>query len=113
MPFINVMVSEDITKEQELAVKTRLGKAISVLGKGEAYLMVNITPNCNLYFGGKNDTPIAIGELKLLGNPTGGSYERFTVEFCKIMEEELNIPKNKTYVTYQAIVNWGYNGFNF
>ena len=91
MPFINIMVNTEVTQEKQLAVKTKLGKAISVFpGKSESYLMINIKPECNLYFGGKSDTPI-----------------------CKIMKEELNIPQDKTYVTYQEIENWGYNGFNF
>lgn len=113
MPFINVMVNTEVSQEKQLAVKTKLGKAISVFGKSEAYLMINITPECNLYFGGKNDTPIAMGEVKLFGSSTREYYEKFTAEFCKIMEEELNIPQNKTYITYQGIENWGYNGFNF
>lgn len=114
MPFINVMVSTDVTKEQEIAVKTKIGRAISVFpGKSEVYLMVNITPNCRLYFGGKNDTPVAMGEMKIFGKATREYCEKFTEEFCKIMEEELKIPRDKTYITYQGIENWGYNGFNF
>ncbi len=114
MPFINVMVSKKVTQEEQLAVKAKLGRAISVFpGKSEPYLMVNITPECNLYFGGKNDTPIAMGEIKLFGSSTREYYEKFTAEFCKIMEEELNIPQDKIYITYQEIENWGYNGFNF
>ena len=114
MPYINVMVSTDVTKEQEIAVKAKLGQAISVFpGKSETYLMVNITPNCNLYLGGKNDTPIAMGELKLLGNSERKYYEKFTVVFCNILEEVLGVPQDKTYITYQGFEHWGYNGFNF
>lgn len=114
MPFINIMVNTEVTQEKQLAVKTKLGKAISVFpGKSESYLMINIKPECNLYFGGKSDTPIAMGEVKLFGSSTREYYEKFTAEFCKIMKEELNIPQDKTYVTYQEIENWGYNGFNF
>lgn len=114
MPILNIMVSKDVTKQQETAVKTNVGKAISAFpGKSESYLMVNIVPHCHLYFGGKNDTPCAIGELKIFGSSTREYYEKFTAEFCKIMEQELGISQDKTYITYQGIENWGYNGFNF
>lgn len=114
MPFLNLMVTKEITKEQEVAVKTRLGKAISVFpGKSEAYFMMNITSGCHLYFGGKNDTPIAYGELKLLGNSTREYYEKYTEEFCNILESELSIPQDKIYINYQGFEHWGFNGHNF
>ncbi|MCI7084598.1 MAG: phenylpyruvate tautomerase MIF-related protein [bacterium] len=114
MPFINVYVSKDLNNQEITAVKSRLGKAISVFpGKSESYLMVNITPKCNLFFGGKNDKDCAVAEVKLFGGVVPQYSEKFTEEFCKIMQEELKIAGDKTYVTYQGIENWGFNGRNF
>lgn len=114
MPFINVMVSTDVSEEQAAAVKTKLGEAISLFpGKSESYFMVRITPCCRLYFGGDDSQPIAYGEFKLLGDSTREYYEKFTAAFCKIMEEELKIPQNRTYINYQGFEHWGYDGYNF
>ena len=43
MPFINVKISENLSDTQVDNIKSRLGKAISLIpGKSEAWLMVNI-----------------------------------------------------------------------
>jgi len=55
MPFISTKVTKEITKEKEEALKAELGKAIALIGKGEAYLMLGFEGNCRLWLGGKND----------------------------------------------------------
>ena len=55
MPFINSKISTPISIEQEQALKTRLGQAISIVpGKSESWLMLGFEPNYNLYFRGSN-----------------------------------------------------------
>ena len=36
MPFINTNTNVEISKEKELALKSKLGKAIEILGKSES-----------------------------------------------------------------------------
>ena len=50
MPFIDARFSTPVDKIKEEAIKSRLGQAISLIGKSEAYLMVQIQDNCKLYF---------------------------------------------------------------
>ena len=46
MPFINSKISTPISIEQEQALKTRLGQAISIVpGKSESWLMLGFEPN--------------------------------------------------------------------
>ena len=53
MPFINSKISTSVSAEQEQALKTRLGQAISIVpGKSENWLMLGFEPNYNLYFRG-------------------------------------------------------------
>ena len=40
MPYIKTKTSTPITKAQEVSLKEKLGKAITTLGKGEAWLML-------------------------------------------------------------------------
>ena len=59
MPFINAKFSTPVSAEQEKTIKAALGEAITLLGKPERYLMVEIEDNRRLYFGGDNSAPIA------------------------------------------------------
>ena len=83
MPFINSKISTPISIEQEQALKTRLGQAISIVpGKSESWLMLGFEPNYNLYFRGSNSEPLAMVEV------------------------------SHVYVKYQTVKYWGWNGDN-
>ena len=75
--------------------------------------MVGVEDNYKLYFAGEKLEKGAFIEVKLFGKASSEAYEKLTVEICKIYEEELNIPKDKVYVKYEEVSNWGWNGFNF
>lgn len=50
MPFITARVNIPINKEQELKIKSGLGKAIELVpGKSEEYLLLNIKDECHMY----------------------------------------------------------------
>lgn len=114
MPFINSKVSIKLTKEQEESIKSKLGKAIELIpGKSEAWLMVGFEDEYTLYFKGTHSDKLAFVEVKLFGKADSSAYENLTKAICKIYEEELQIPGDKIYITYEEIKTWGYNGFNF
>ena len=53
MPFINVKTSAKLNEEKIEKIKAEMGKAITLFpGKTEAWLMVNVEPDCKLYFKG-------------------------------------------------------------
>lgn len=114
MPFINAKVSIPVSNEQEEILKSKFGKAISIIpGKSEIWLMVNIEDNCRMYFRGKGDIPTAFIEVKIFGNASSETYNKFTSEITEIVSDVLNIAPDSIYVAYQEIENWGYNGHNF
>lgn len=113
MPYIKTRTNTSISKEQESEIKTRLGNAITNLGKSEQWLMVDFDQNCNLYFQGSNDKLIAYVEVKLYGNASSDAYNKMTNEISNILNEILNIDKNNIYVSYYPTDNWGWNGNNF
>ena len=113
MPFIDSKISVAMSDDQKDALKTRLGKAVSIIGKPESYLMVGINDNYSLYFAGEKVERGAYVEVSLLGSASSAAYEKMTGEICKILEEELEIPGNKVYVTYHGVNDWGFNGRNF
>ena len=113
MPFINTMVTSEITFQKEEILKEKLGKAISLIGKPEAYLMLNFSENCRLWFAGSNDEDAAYVEVALLHSAPKASYEKLTRAICDILNEELGIPTNRIYVKYSETEFWGYDGFMF
>lgn len=114
MPFINSKISVKITKEQEELIKTKLGKAISIIpGKSENWLMVGFEDEYKLYFKGEKSEKIAFVEVKIFGHANAEAFEKLTKEICNIYEEVLGIPQDKIYIKYEEVSEWGWNGSNF
>lgn len=113
MPFIDAKISMTLSQEQKDSLKTKFGKAVAIIHKPESYLMVGIQDNYSLYMCGKILPKGAFISVSLFGQASSSDYSKMTAELCKIMEEELKIPGNCVYVTYQGIDNWGWNGQNF
>ncbi|GEA30356.1 phenylpyruvate tautomerase MIF-related protein [Clostridium diolis] len=114
MPFIGSKVSVKISKEKEEIIKKKLGEAIKLIpGKSETFLMVGLEDNYSLYFGGEKLEKGAFIEVKIFGKSSKDAYDALTAEICNIYEKELDIPKDKIYVKYEEVANWGWNGKNF
>lgn len=113
MPFIDSKISIPVSQEKREVLKAELGKAVSVMGKGESFLMLGFEDNYDLYFGGKKLEKGAYVSVSLLGNASRSAYESMTERVCQIFEKELGIPGTGIYVTYHGINDWGYNGRNF
>ncbi len=113
MPFIDARFSTPLNESQEENIKKRLGEAITLIGKSEAYLMVQIEGDCKLYFKGNKDDESAYFEVKLLGKSSKANYEKLTVALCEIASQELSIPTNRVYVKFEECEYWGYDSFMF
>ena len=113
MPYIDSKITMKVSKEKQEAIKTRFGRDIAILGKPETYLMVGIQDEYSLFFGGKQLDMGAFVDVRLLGNASSEMYEKMTGAICKTLGEELGIPSENIYVTYQGLKDWGWNGTNF
>ncbi len=113
MPFINAKFSAPVSREKEFEIKSALGEAITLLGKSERYLMVQIQDNCRMYFGGENDKPMAFFDVSLLHSAPRASYEKLTERLCGIAQEYMDIDGEHVYVKFEETENWGYNSFMF
>ncbi|MBR3553371.1 MAG: hypothetical protein IKN72_08285 [Clostridia bacterium] len=113
MPYIKTKTSTPITAAQELSLKAKLGQAITALGKGEAWLMLEFEDNCRLWFRGENSEPLAMVEISLFGKASADQYEDMTKAVCDLLHAELGIDPEGIYVKYEEVGHWGYNGFNF
>ncbi len=113
MPYINAKTNVAISKETEIEIKKKLGKAIELIpGKSENWLMVSLEERCSLYFKGRSDNAIAFVEVKLFGSADDGAYDKLTAAVTKILKEELNIAPDQIYVKYEEVSHWGWNGNN-
>lgn len=112
MPFINTKTSVEISKDAEVRIKSRLGKAVGALGKSEGYLMVNFEDKQRLYFGGSAE-PAAFVEVRLFGKASRAAYAKMTEAVTEIVAEEAKVPADRIYVQYEEVPNWGLGGSNF
>ena len=112
MPFIQTKTNIEVSKEQELKLKSRFGEAISLLGKSEGWLMLNFDYNQNMYFKGQ-DKPMAFVDISVFGKSTDAQCADMTVEVCKILGDILGIPADSVYVKYSGTNQWGWNNMNF
>lgn len=113
MPFINSKVSVKMTEQEKDTIKTKLGQALSTLGKSEAWLMVGFEDEYCLYFKGQKAPKIAMVEVSLFGKAGAAAYDQFTSQVCTIFGEVLGIPADQIYVKYEEVSHWGWNGSNF
>ena len=114
MPFINSKISVKITNEEKDIIKTKLGEAIELIpGKSENWLMVGFEDEYSLYFKGEASEKIAFIEVKIFGSTRKEVYSKLTGEICSIYNEVLGIPKDKIYIKYEEVSDWGWNGVNF
>ncbi|MBR7080391.1 MAG: hypothetical protein IKI40_07715, partial [Treponema sp.] len=78
MPMIQSKITGTVSQEKRDALKTELGKAISILNKPESYLMLSIEDNQDLYFAGRKLDKGAYVEVKILGSVNSASSNRMT-----------------------------------
>ena len=113
MPMIEAKVTMQLPSEKRDILKSEFGKAITIMGKPESYLMINLVDNQDLYFGGNKLDKGAYVEVKVLGSVDSGVSDKMTARVCEILQNELGIPGNAVYVSYWGTSNWGWNGGNF
>lgn len=115
MPCIQIKTNVKAGRDVSDRIKAGLGQAIAYLpGKSEDWLMVAIEDHCQMYFGGETDRPIAIAEVKILGDAVDREgAEKMTGELTRILGENLGVAPKDLYIKYEALPDWGWNGKNF
>lgn len=113
MPFINSKITVPVTLKKKEVLKAGLGKVITTLHKTEAYLMIGIEDNYDLWLSGKKLEKGAYVSVSLYGNASPADYDKMTAQICDLYEKELDIPGDAIYVSYHPVSDWGWNGSNF
>jgi len=113
MPFINSKITVPVPQEKRDVLKAEIGKALSVMGKSESYLMLGFEDNYDLYFGGKKLEKGAFVSVQVFGSVDSNASKKMSGEICRIFKEQLGIPGEAIYINYQGFKDWGWNGSNF
>lgn len=113
MPMIEVKVTMSLSSEKRNALKTELGKALSVMDKPESFLMINLVDNQDLYFAGNKLDKGAYVNVGVLHSVDAGKSNSMTAKVYEILDTLLGIPGNAVYISYFGTENWGWNGQNF
>jgi phenylpyruvate tautomerase PptA (4-oxalocrotonate tautomerase family) len=112
MPFIDSKVTVKMSDEKRESIKKKLGQSIGILGKPESFLMVGFEDEYDLYFAGQKMERGAFVSVQLFGQVSDAQSEQMTGAISEILQEELEIPSDKIYITYQGVKNWGWSGRN-
>ena len=105
MPYIEVKLAKQASRKQERILTEKLGEAItSVPGKTAAGLMVHI------YKGGEFLEYGAYVNVVFKTGVTRADCEKFNEAIFTIMEEDLKIPKENVYTTFQYCDDFGVQG---
>lgn len=114
MPFIISRVNVPISREQEIELKSWMGKTIELVpGKSEEYLLLGFEDNDRLWLRGDDSEPIAFIETNIFGNEQHLGYDAFTAEVTMMFHKVLGIAPNHVYINYTDIPDWGAGGRNF
>lgn len=113
MPFINSKVTVPVSADKEEIIKSQLGKACSIIGKPETYVMIGFEDGYSLYFGGEKLEKGAYISVDVFGGGNSSAFNSMTEKICEIFENELGIPGRNIYVEYRTTPDWGWDGRNF
>ena len=111
MPYIQVVTSKKLAKEQKEQIKGELGKVISVIpNKSEAVLMIGFMDGTDLYFGGKNKDNVAFVEVNLHGQADYDSKSILTEKIYDIFGNAVQVAKEDMFISIPEFPNWGFQG---
>ena len=113
MPFIDARFAGKVSSDKKAILKSEFGMLIGTLNKPESYLMIQMQDNCELWFGGEQLEKGAYLAISLFGSASSDAYSRLTTQLSSLLEKELDIPKDRIYITYHPVAVWGWNGRNF
>lgn len=110
MPMINLKCSKPVPME---LLKNLSAAAAETLGKPEQYVMIAASDSTMIMSGTEGDA--AYIEIKSLGELSRVVNHEMTMKICILLSDHLDIPANRTYVTFQSMKrdHWGWNGSTF
>ncbi len=114
MPFIEVKTSAKADGAKCEAVKSELGKAISLIpGKSEEWLMVSVSCGEHIWFAGDASKNSAMINVAVFGKVSDRDADKLTSRITQIVSEGFDIEPDRVYIAYSEHDKWGWNGSDF
>ncbi len=110
MPYIEAKVTVPVGPEKKEILKSKFGKAVSLIRKPESYLMVGIEDSRDLWFAGKKLEKGAYVSVSAFGDPSRPDCAKMAAELTKILGDELQIPGEHIYITFHPVQTWAWQG---
>ncbi|MDX1335928.1 MAG: phenylpyruvate tautomerase MIF-related protein [Gammaproteobacteria bacterium] len=114
MPLLSIETNQTLDDAQLASLlSSASARTAEILGKPESYVMVRLSNNPNMMFGG-NQQPLAYVELKSLGLPEDQTAE-FSASLCDLLTTQMDVPADRIYIEFKngARHLWGWNGATF
>ena len=114
MPLLSIVTNVSVTENERAEILAAASGTVSeLLGKPETYVMVHLTDNAALTFGGSSE-PACFMQLKSLSLPEEET-KRFSGRLCDFADAHLGIGSERTYIEF---INpprhmWGYDRRTF
>ena len=110
MPYITVRTAKTLDEKCKTNYSLEMGKTISVLpGKTIDVTIVVIEDGCTIYKSGEPFDGVFI-EVRLYKQSPEDAKKDYTEILFKITEDILNIPPERTCISYLELPSWGING---
>ncbi len=114
MPYLKIQTNQTIAPEQSKALLAAASKQLACdLGKPERYVLVELTANPTMLFGG-TDEPAAYLELKSIGLPLGQT-KNLSQSLTSLLQDALGVLPSRIYIEFTDVKGsfWGWNGSTF
>jgi phenylpyruvate tautomerase len=114
MPLLHITTNQPIdpqTRSERIRQASSL--VAEMLGKPERYVMVNLTENTDMSFGGSSES-LAYLELKSIGLPSARTSD-FSKTLCGFIQEAFGIAPERIYIEFSDAERhlWGWNSTTF
>lgn len=114
MPLLSIETNASRNAESVTQLTQSASKLVAeILGKPESYVMVKLTHNPNMIFGGSNER-LVYAELKSLGLPEDQT-ENYSERLTRLFIDELKVTADRIYIEFSHAERhmWGWNGTTF
>lgn len=114
MPYLKIQLNRSLDPEKSKALLAEASQKIAKeLGKPERYVMVELTANPAMLFGG-TDEAAAYVELKSIGLPVGQT-KALSQALSALLEASAGIAPARIYIEFTDVKGslWGWNGGTF
>ena len=107
MPFMDIKASCPVNSQQEVQLKSALGRAIALIpGKTESHLMLRVEDNCRMWFAGEQEGPIVMVEVAIYGSASAQAVSDFGREAVALIKKELGAAH--VYLNLRQSTDWSY-----